>query len=175
MIWLLKVFPNPVALENPAVAESKANAIVIEPSANLAKTDCAMEVAVIVSPITSRIRLNAAETPPCSLAKLKKEPAKVSEESVIPVKVLMFLLRALSKSPVTFLARSFSLFCSSRAFVRSFVDSVAARCRLPSSANSSAVPPTCSSSLSCSAKTFSSCSEYSLVPKVKLARASVSS
>jgi hypothetical protein len=111
MIWLLKVLPNPVALAKPAVAESKANAIVTEPSANLAKTDVAMEVDVTVSPITSVIRLNAAETPPCSLAKLTKEPTKVSEESVMPVRVLMFLLRALSKSPTTFLERSNSSFC----------------------------------------------------------------
>ena len=117
MIWLLKVSPNPVALEKPAVAESKLFAMNKVPSANLAKTDVAMEVAVIVSPIVSRICLNAPETPPCSLAKLTKEPAKVLEPSVIPVKVLMFLLRALSKSPVTFLERAFSLFCSSRASV----------------------------------------------------------
>ena len=164
MIWLLKVLPNPVALAKPEVASSKADIISIVPSANLAKTDCAMEVAVIVSPIVSRICLNAPETPPCSLAKLTKEPAKVLEPSVIPVKVLMFLLRALSKSPVTFLERAFSLFCSSRASVCFFVSSVAARCCLASSANSSAVPPACSWSFACSATIFSACSAYSFVP-----------
>ena len=133
-----------------------------------------MEVAVIVSPIVSRIFLNAPETPPCSLAKLTKEPAKVLEPSVIPVRVLIFLLRALSKFLVTPLERSNSLFCSSRALVCFFVSSVAAFVSLTSFSNSSAVAPACSARRICVAKTFSFCSACSFVPSVKAARASIS-